>query len=91
MVFNVNDRIEKIGFYHNLFIQNNQNKTKEKIISQKTGARVNILTLILIVIGIGILVLIVYISIKYFRKPRKQKVNELIEFFDYSSSSQKKI
>ena len=82
IVFNINERVEKIGFYYNLFNQNNN-----KIIrNNNNNSKINILKIILIIIGIGIIVLLIYISIKYFKKPRKQKVNELIEFFDYSST-----
>ena len=43
------------------------------------------LTIILIVIGIIIICLLSYIIFRYYKKPRKTKVNELIEFFDYSA------
>ena len=82
IVFNINERVEKIGFYYNLFNQNNN----VIIRNNNNNSKINILTIILIIIGIGIIGLLIYISIKYFKKPRKQKVNELIEFFDYSST-----
>ena len=82
ITFNTNGRMEKIGFYNNLFF-----KKKER--NNQNSSKGNKLTIFLIIIGIIIIGLLVYIINKYFRRPRKQKVNELIEFFDYSS--QKKI
>ena len=89
MVFNIDGRIEKIGFYHNIFVQNRK-KEKEKEKEKTTNNlglynKISKLNLILIIIGIFIICLLIYISFKYLRKPKKQKVNELIEFFDYSS------
>ena len=43
------------------------------------------LIIILILIGITIICLLSYIIIRCLRRPRKQKVNELIEFYDYSA------
>ena len=87
IVFNVNSRVEKLGFYHNLFFQKkqrgNQNTSVNNSINNNKSSK---LIWILIIIGIVIIGLLTYIIIKYFRKPRKQKVNELIEFFDYSST-----
>ena len=80
IVFNSNGRGEKIGFYHNLFF-----KKKERI-NKNNNEKNSKLTILLIIIGMIIVALLMYISIKYFRRPRKQKVNELIEFFDYSSA-----
>ena len=39
----------------------------------------------LIIIGIIIIGLLIFIINRYCQRPRKQKVNELIEFFDYSA------
>ena len=66
-------------------------KKKERSIEYITdnNNKGNKLTIILIIIGFIIIGLLIYISIKYFRRPRKQKVNELIEFFDYSSVQKK--
>ena len=87
VVFNTNEKGEKIGFYHNLFLNNKDiNRANNNIESNNKG---NKLIIFLILIGIIIIGLLAYISIKYFRRPRKQKVNELIEFFDYSSVQKK--
>ncbi len=43
------------------------------------------LTIILILIGIIIICLLFYIIVRYLKAPRKTKVNELIEFYDYSA------
>ena len=84
IVFNTDGRAEKIGLYNNLFF-----KEKEKGNLSGNNSKGNKLTIFLIIIGIAIIGLLIYISIKYFRRPRKQKVNELIEFFDYSSAQKK--
>ena len=89
VVFNVNRKKEKIGFYNNLFlVEENENHTIHNNDNNNSN-NYNKLTFILIIIGICILGLLIYIIVKYFKKPRKQKVNELIEFFDYSSVQQK--
>ena len=89
VVFNVNRKKEKIGFYNNLFLdEENENHTIYNNDNNNSN-NYNKLTFILIIIGICILGLLIYIIVKYFKKPRKQKVNELIEFFDYSSVQQK--
>ena len=79
-------RGEKIGFYNNFSYRNNgediNNNEKNKSGSGKK------LTVILIIIGIIIICLLTYIVVRYFKKPRKAKVNELIEFFDYSSKQE---
>ena len=83
LVFNLIKRGEKMGFYNNFSYKNNgediNNNEKNKSGSGK------ILTVVLIIIGIIIICLLTYIVVRYFKKPRKAKVNELIEFFDYSS------
>ena len=86
LVFNLVRRNEKIGFYNNFSIQKNPdgdniNNNNEK--NQNGGGKK--LTVILIIIGIIIIGLLAYIIVRYCKRPRKQKVNELIEFFDYSS------
>ena len=82
MVFNTNNGGEKIGFYNNLFF-----KKKEWI--ENNNNKGNKLTILLIIIGIVIIGLLSYIIVRYLKRPRKQKVNELIEFFDYSSVQKK--
>ena len=86
LVFNLVKRGEKIGFYNNFSYRNNgediNNNEKNKSGSGKK------LTVILIIIGIIIICLLTYIVVRYFKKPRKAKVNELIEFFDYSSKQE---
>ena len=90
LVFNVNRKKEKIGFYNNLFMkEENENHIMHNNENNNNNSNNNKLTFILIVIGISILSLLIYIIVKYFKRPRKQKVNELIEFFDYSSVQQK--
>jgi hypothetical protein len=82
IVFNFVRRSEKIGFYNNLSVKKNGqniNNTNERNGSGKK------LTILLIFIGIVIICLLSYIIVRYFRRPRKQKVNELIEFYDYSA------
>ena len=86
LVFNLVRRNEKIGFYNNFSFQKNPdgdniNNNNEK--NQNGGGKK--LTVILIIIGIIIIGLLAYIIVRYCKRPRKQKVNELIEFFDYSS------
>ena len=86
LVFNLVRRNEKIGFYNNFSFQKNPdedniNNNNEK--NQNGGGKK--LTIILIIIGIIIIGLLIYIIVRYCKRPRKQKVNELIEFFDYSS------
>ena len=89
MVFNFNGQTETLGFYQNLFLKKkekgneNINKNENAI---NTNNKSSALIWILIIIGIIIISLLVYIIIRYLRRPRKQKVNELIEFFDYSST-----
>ena len=85
MIFNINGRIEKIGFYHNIFVQNRKKEKEESANNLGIYYKISKLNMILIIIGICIICLLIYISFKYLRKPKKQKVNELIEFFDYSS------
>ena len=88
MIFNTKERVEKIGFYNDFLEQKNkgQNGSTKK---DSNSGKVSKLGIFLIIIGICIIGLLVYISIKYFNRPRKQKVNELIEFFDYSSTQNK--
>ena len=88
MIFNTKERVEKIGFYNDFLEQKNrgQNDSTKK---DSNSGKVSKLGIFLIIIGICIIGLLVYISIKYFNRPRKQKVNELIEFFDYSSTQNK--
>ena len=87
LVFNLVRRNEKIGFYNNFSYKKNPeggdyiNNNNEK--NQNGGGKK--LTVILIIIGIIIIGLLIYIIVRYCKRPRKQKVNELIEFFDYSS------
>ena len=87
MVFNLIKRGEKIGFYNNLSF----NKNRENInnINNDGKGSSKKLTIILIIIGIIIISLLIFIIHRYCQKPRKQKVNELIEFFDYSSKQEK--
>ena len=82
IVFNFVRRSEKIGFYNNLSYK----KTGQNInnVNEGNGSGKK-LTILLIIIGIVIICLLSYIIIRYCRRPRKQKVNELIEFFDYSA------
>ena len=84
IVFNLIRRGEKIGFYNNLQFK----KTEESISNNSEGNQSSgskKLTIILIIIGIIIIGLLSYISVRYFKRPRKEKVNELIEFYDYSA------
>ena len=97
MVFDFNEKIEKMGFYQNLLFKKNeknntntQNKdTNEMPISDSNSKKSNVIIWILIFIGIIIICLLAFIINRYLRRPRKQKVNELIEFFDYSSVQKK--
>ena len=87
MVFNLIKRGEKIGFYNNLSF----NKNRQNINNINNGGKGSSkkLIIILIIIGIIIISLLIFIIHRYCQKPRKQKVNELIEFFDYSSKQEK--
>lgn len=89
MVFNLNGQTETLGFYQNLFLKKKE-KGNENIDKNENAINTNnkssALIWILIIIGIIIIILLAYIILRYLRRPRKQKVNELIEFFDYSST-----
>ena len=87
MVFNLIKRGEKIGFYNNLSF--NKNRQNINNINNDGKGSSKKLTIILIIIGIIIISLLIFIIHRYCQKPRKQKVNELIEFFDYSSKQEK--
>ena len=77
VVFNVNRKKERIGFYNNLFLaEENENHIIHNNDNNNSN-NYNKLTFILIIIGICILGLLIYIIVKYFKRPRKQKVNEL--------------
>ena len=99
MVFNFNEKFEKMGFYQNLFFKkteknntnmNTQNTNKNEISNlNNNNKKSSILIWFLIIIGIIIICLLAFIINRYLRRPRKQKVNELIEFFDYSSVQKK--
>ena len=82
IVFNFVRRSEKIGFYNNLSYKKNGQNINNVNEGNGNGKK---LTILLIIIGIVIICLLSYIIIRYCRRPRKQKVNELIEFFDYSA------
>ena len=82
IVFNFVRRSEKIGFYNNLSYKKNGQNINNVNEGNGSGKK---LTILLIIIGIIIICLLSYIIIRYCRRPRKQKVNELIEFFDYSA------
>ena len=82
IVFNFVRRSEKIGFYNNLSYKKNGQNINNVNEGNGSGKK---LTILLIIIGIVIICLLSYIIIRYCRRPRKQKVNELIEFFDYSA------
>ena len=82
IVFNFVRRSEKIGFYNNLSYKKNGQNINNVNEGNGSGKK---LTILLIFIGIVIICLLSYIIIRYCRRPRKQKVNELIEFFDYSA------
>ena len=88
MIFNTKERVEKIGFYNDFLIQKN-GEHKDSTDNASSSSKISKLGIFLIIIGICIVGLLIYISIKYFNRPRKQKVNELIEFFDYSSTQNK--
>ena len=83
LVFRFLTRNEKIGFYNN-FSYSKKGIIDNNIDKEKSGGGTK-LTIILIVIGIIIICLLSYIIFRYYKKPRKTKVNELIEFFDYSA------
>ena len=83
LVFRFLTRNEKIGFYNN-FSYSKKGSIDNNIDKEKSGGGTK-LTIILIVIGIIIICLLSYIIFRYYKKPRKTKVNELIEFFDYSA------
>ena len=87
MVFNLIKRGEKIGFYNNLSF--NKNRQNINNINNDGKGSSKKLIIILIIIGIIIISLLIFIIHRYCQKPRKQKVNELIEFFDYSSKQEK--
>ena len=82
LVFDFVRRSEKIGFYNNLSVKKNGQNINNANERNGSGKK---LTILLIIIGIIIICLLSYIIIRYCRRPRKQKVNELIEFFDYSA------
>ena len=82
LVFNFVRRSEKIGFYNNLSYKKNGQNINNANEGNGSGKK---LTILLIIIGIVIICLLSYIIVRYCRRPRKQKVNELIEFFDYSA------
>jgi hypothetical protein len=85
IVFNVEGIVEKIGFYHNLFIKGNPNPNISTTKINKNGSDFpKISNIILILIGIFIIVLLSYIIRNNFKKNEKRKVNQLIEFYDYS-------
>ena len=81
IVFNFVRRSEKIGFYNNLTFK----KKELNSINNEGNGMGKKLIIILILIGITIICLLSYIIIRCLRRPRKQKVNELIEFYDYSA------
>ena len=86
LVFDFIRRSEKIGFYNNLsFKKNGQNMNNT--IEEKGGSSKKLI-IALIFIGIIIICLLSYIIMRYCKRPRKEKVNELIEFYDYSSKQQ---
>ena len=83
LVFDFVRRSEKIGFYNNLsFTKKGDNINN---INNEGKGSSKKLTIILIIIGIIIIGLLIFIINRYCQRPRKQKVNELIEFFDYSA------
>ena len=82
IVFNFVRRSEKIGFYNNLSVKKNGQNINNANERNGSGKK---LTILLIFIGIVIICLLSYIIVRYCRRPRKQKVNELIEFYDYSA------
>ena len=87
IVFNVEGIVEKIGFYHNLFIKENPNPNPNistKKINKNRSDFHKISNFILILIGIFIIVLLSYIIRNNLKKSEKRKVNQLIEFYDYS-------
>lgn len=90
MVFNNNGILERVGFYQGVFneyIKNKKNNNIKKKEDNKTNNKIFIITLVLM--GLIIISLLIFIF-KYFKRPRKEKVNELIEFYDYSSANKSK-
>ena len=88
IVFNVEGIVEKIGFYYNLFVSQEKEKKDDKNREYKTNIKYrhwNAIKIFLISIGILIIGLLIYIIKKFFFKKKKKKVDELIEFFDYST------
>ena len=84
IVFNVEGIVEKIGFYHNLFIKENQNQNPNISTTKinKNGSDFpKISNFILILIGIFIIVLLSYIIRNNLKKSEKRKVNQLIFLF----------
>ena len=83
LVFDFVRRSEKIGFYNNLSFKKKGDNINN--INNEGKGSSKKLTIILIIIGIIIIGLLIFITNRYCQRPRKQKVNELIEFFDYSA------
>ena len=83
LVFDFVRRSEKIGFYNNLSFKKKGDNINN--INNEGKGSSKKLTIILIIIGIKIICLLIFIINRYCQRPRKQKVNELIEFFDYSA------
>ena len=83
LVFDFVRRSEKIGFYNNLSFKKKGDNINN--INNEGKGSSKKLTIILITIGIIIIGLLIFIIDRYCQRPRKQKVNELIEFFDYSA------
>ena len=83
LVFDFVRRSEKIGFYNNLSFKKKGDNINN--INNEGKGSSKKLTIILIIIGIIIIGLLIFIINRYCQRPRKQKVNELIEFFDYSA------
>ena len=83
LVFDFVRRSEKIGFYNNLSFKKKGDNVNN--INNEGKGSSKKLTIILIIIGIIIICLLIFIINRYCQRPRKQKVNELIEFFDYSA------
>ena len=83
LVFDFVRRSEKIGFYNNLSFKKKGDNINN--INNEGKGSSKKLTIILIIIGIIIIGLLIFIINRYCQRPRKHKVNELIEFFDYSA------
>ena len=83
LVFDFVRRSEKIGFYNNLSFKKKGDNINN--INNEGKGSSKKLTIILIIIGNIIIGLLIFIINRYCQRPRKQKVNELIEFFDYSA------